>query len=172
LKGGALIAKTSLNAENYVDAVPYNSMLCRHVSFSHDHNPISSNLRPDVTNLLQEFDGGWSRGQLQFKKGRIVRTSPGGYARAMPFAKLQGIINLDSGVRFRFNRPPWTESATSPSYNIETWRSLMRWKANDESCLLVLVPPPEDFWIILSVHDNMLCHQFHALAAFVSCVGP
>jgi hypothetical protein len=58
LKGGALIAKTSLNAENYVDATPYHTMLCRHVSFSHDHNPMSSNLHPAVTNLLQEFDGG------------------------------------------------------------------------------------------------------------------
>jgi hypothetical protein len=45
----------------------------------------------------------------------------------------------------------------------------MHWKANDESFLLVLVPPPEDTWIILCVHDMVLHHQLHALTAFVSC---
>jgi hypothetical protein len=68
LKGGASIATTSLNAENYIDDAPCRAMLCRHISFSyapchtmlcrhvlfsHDHNPMSSNLRPVVTNLLQ-----------------------------------------------------------------------------------------------------------------------
>jgi hypothetical protein len=52
LKGRALIAKTSMNAENYIDAAPYRTMLCRHVSFSHDHNPMSSNLCLAITNLL------------------------------------------------------------------------------------------------------------------------
>ena len=52
LKGGALVAKTSLNAENYVQSAPCHTMLCRCVLFSHDHNPMSSNLCPSVTNIL------------------------------------------------------------------------------------------------------------------------
>ena len=52
LKGGALVAKTSLNAENYVHNAPCHTMLCRCVLFSHDHNPMSSNLCPSVTNIL------------------------------------------------------------------------------------------------------------------------
>jgi hypothetical protein len=31
--GGALLAKTSLDAENFVDGAPYRIMLCRHISF-------------------------------------------------------------------------------------------------------------------------------------------
>jgi hypothetical protein len=58
LKGGALVAKTSLNAENYVDAAPCRTILCKHVLFSHDPTPISRKLRAAVTNLLQESDGG------------------------------------------------------------------------------------------------------------------
>jgi hypothetical protein len=69
LKGDALIAKTSLNAENYIDATPCHTMLCRHVSFSHDHNPMSSNLCPVVTNLLQEFDGGMESRTTPIKEG-------------------------------------------------------------------------------------------------------
>jgi uncharacterized membrane protein YgaE (UPF0421/DUF939 family) len=33
LKGGALLPKIYLNAENYVDAAPCRTMLCKHVSF-------------------------------------------------------------------------------------------------------------------------------------------
>ena len=61
LKGSFLIAKTSLNAENYVDGAPCRTMLtmfCRPVSPSRDHNTMSCNLCLAVTNLLLEFDGG------------------------------------------------------------------------------------------------------------------
>jgi hypothetical protein len=33
MTGGALLAKTSLNAENFVDGAPCHTMLCRHISF-------------------------------------------------------------------------------------------------------------------------------------------
>jgi hypothetical protein len=45
----------------------------------------------------------------------------------------------------------------------------MRWKANNKSFLLVLVPPPEGSWIILYMHDKMLRYQFWALMVLVSC---
>jgi hypothetical protein len=48
-------------------------------------------------------------------------------------------------------------------------RSLMCWKANSESFLLVLVLALERSWIILCDHDNVLHHQFLAKLAFVSC---
>ena len=61
LKGGAFIAKTSLNAENYVDGAPCHTvltMLSGHVSPPHDHTTLSSKLRLAVPNLLQEIDHG------------------------------------------------------------------------------------------------------------------
>ena len=61
LKGGALIAKTSLNAENYDDGAPCRTMLTmfsRHFSPSHDHTTLSRKLCLVVPNILQEFDGG------------------------------------------------------------------------------------------------------------------
>jgi hypothetical protein len=55
LKGGALLAKTSLSAENYVDTAPcfanmfhFHMILCLCLA----------KLRVAVTNLLQKFDGG------------------------------------------------------------------------------------------------------------------
>jgi hypothetical protein len=42
-------------------------------------------------------------------------------------------------------------------------RSLMPWKANDKSFLLILVLDLEATWIILYDHDKMLRHQ--------SCIG-
>jgi hypothetical protein len=166
LKGGALIAKTSLNAENYIDAALCPTMLCRHVSFSHDHNPIYSNLHPAFTNSLMV---GWSQGQLQFKKGRIMRTSPRWIYMSHAVRQVTSCHQLGLRISFGFRRPPWTELATSPSYDIDARCSLMRWKGNDESFLSVLVPPPEDSWIILCVHNKELCHQFWALMVFVSC---
>ena len=44
----------------------------------------------------------------------------------------------------------------------------MRWKPDDETILLVLVPAPEDSWIIPCVHDKVLRHLFWADQAFVS----
>jgi hypothetical protein len=58
LKGGALLAKKSHNAKIFIDAAPCRTMLCKHVSFSHDPTPMSSKLRAAITNLLHEFDGG------------------------------------------------------------------------------------------------------------------
>ena len=43
----------------------------------------------------------------------------------------------------------------------------MRWKPDDETLLLVLVPAPEGSWIILCAHHNVLHHLFWAKQAFV-----
>jgi hypothetical protein len=91
LKGDALLAKTSLNAENYVDATPCRTMLCRHVLLSHDPTTMSSKLH---TNLSDEFDGGMASRMTPIQE--VENDEEGGYARAMAFAMLQVVINLDS----------------------------------------------------------------------------
>jgi hypothetical protein len=146
-----VLAKISLNAENYVDAAPCCTMLCRHVSFSHDHNPTSSNLSPAVTNFLHEFDGG-------LESMRMMRTSPRWICMSHALHQVTRRHQLELRVRIRFSRPPWMESATSPSYDIETRCSLMRWNANDEIFLLVLIPPPKSSCTILCIHDKVLRH--------------
>ena len=52
LKGSALVAQTSLNVENYVDAAPCHTMLCRHVLLSHVPTLMSSKVRLVVPNLF------------------------------------------------------------------------------------------------------------------------
>jgi hypothetical protein len=69
LKGDALLAKTSLNAENYINAAPCRTMLCKYVSFSHDPTPMFSKLCAAVTNLLQEFDGGMESRTTPIQEG-------------------------------------------------------------------------------------------------------
>jgi hypothetical protein len=56
MTGGALLAKTSLNAENFVDG-------------SHDPTPMTSKLSAAVTNLLQEFDGGMESRTTPIQEG-------------------------------------------------------------------------------------------------------
>jgi hypothetical protein len=63
-------------------------------------------------------------------------------------------------IWFRFSRPLWMKLVTSPSYDVKTRCSLMCWKANNESFLLVLVLALEDLWIILCDHKKMLRHLF------------
>jgi hypothetical protein len=41
----------------------------------------------------------------------------------------------------------------------------MRWKEDNEIFLLILVRAPEDSWMILCDHDNMLRHLFWAKSA-------
>ena len=72
MKGGALIAKTSLNAENYVDSASCRTMLTMfstHVSHSHNQATLSSNLCPAVTNLLQEIDARMESRTTQIQEG-------------------------------------------------------------------------------------------------------
>jgi hypothetical protein len=69
LKGGALLAKTSLNAENYIDAAPCRTILCKYVSFLHDPTPMFRKMRAAVTNLLQEFDGGMESRTTPIQEG-------------------------------------------------------------------------------------------------------
>jgi hypothetical protein len=125
LKGGALLAKKSHNAKIFIDAAPCRTMLCKHVSFSHDPTPMSSKLRSAITNLLQEFDGGIESRMTPIQEGEDD----------------EGITMLDtpeiwSSTSYK-SSPTWssslvrtqpttqTETLISPSYDIKTWHSLM-----------------------------------------------
>lgn len=47
----------------------------------------------------------------------------------------------------------------------------MRWKANDEIFILILVSASEGSWIILCNNAKVLCHLFWANSAFGSVLG-
>ena len=83
----------------------------------------------------------WSRGRLQFEKGRMMRTSP-------------------CHVALGFRRHVITVSVITFSHDIETGRSWMRWKGDDDAVVLDLFPAPEGPWIILCDHDKVLHHLF------------
>jgi hypothetical protein len=100
---------------------------------------------------------------------RLMRTSPRWIRTNHTFHQVTSCRQLVLRVWFGFSGPSWTEAVTSPSYDIETSYSLMCWKANDESFLLVRVLAPEDSWIILCDHGKVLHHQFWAVTVLISC---
>jgi hypothetical protein len=75
LKGGALLAKTSLNVENYIDAAPCRTMLCKHISFHMILLLYLANCVLLSLTFCRSLMVGWSQKRLQFKKGRMMRTS-------------------------------------------------------------------------------------------------
>jgi hypothetical protein len=102
--------------------------------------------------------------------GLMMRTSPRWIRTSHGLLQVTSHHQLGLHVWFGFSRPPWMESATTPSYDIETRRSLMLCKANDESFLLVLILDLEHSWIIVSCQClKVLRHLFWAKLAFVSC---
>ena len=103
---------------------------------------------------------GWSRGRLQFKKGRMMRTSPCWTCTSHDLPQVTSRNQLGFRVRFGFSRYTCTVSAISPSYDIKTRCSMMRWKRDVDAVLLVLVLAPEGSWIMLCDHDKMLHHLF------------
>src|SRR5579871_2620836 len=108
------------------------------------------------------FMMGWSRGRLQFKKGRMMRTSPRWTHARHVLPQVPSRLQLSRHVRFGFSRHTSTVSAISPTYDIETRRIRMRWKGDDDAVVLVLVLAPEGSWFILCDHDKVLRHLFWA----------
>jgi hypothetical protein len=53
-----------------------------------------------------------------------------------------------------------TVSVITFSYDIETERSWMRWKGDDDAIILDLVPALQGLWIILFDHGKVLHHLF------------
>ena len=73
-------------------------------------------------------------------------------------------------------RRPWIQQTRrhcfviTSSYDIETGRSWMHWKGDDDAVVLDLVPAPEGPWIILCDHDKVLRPIWANLAMYR--VGP
>ena len=103
---------------------------------------------------------GWSRGRLQFKKGRMMRTSTCWTRSCHGLPQVTSHHQLGHHIRLGFSRHPCTVSALSPSYDIKTRCSSMCWKGDDHAVILVLVLDPEHLWIRLCGHDKMLHHLF------------
>jgi hypothetical protein len=142
--------------------------------------PILSGALPAVTNLLQEFidDGMKSRttpilegeddediakmesGRLQFKKGRMMRTSPRWTHRRYGLSQVAIRPQLSCHVTLGFSRHVVTVLVITLSYDIKMGRSWMRWKGDDDAVVLDLVPAPEGPWIILCDHVKVLRHLF------------
>ena len=112
---------------------------------------------------------GRSRGRLQFKKGRMMRTSPRWLHARRLLPEVTSRLQLGRHVRLGFSRYVRTVSAISPTYDVETSHSLMRWNGDNDAVDLVLVLAPEGSWIMLCDHENVLHHLFWAFSGFVSC---
>jgi hypothetical protein len=67
---------------------------------------------------------------------------------------------LSCHVTLGFSRHVVTVSVITFSYDIETGRSWMHWKGDDDAVVLDLVPAPESLWIILCDHGKVLHHLF------------
>jgi hypothetical protein len=91
----------------------------------------------------------WSRGRLQFKKGRMMRTSPRWTHRHYGLSQVAIRPQHSCHVTLGFSRHVVTISVITLSYDIKTGRSWMRWKGDDDAVVLDLVPAPEGLWIIL-----------------------
>jgi len=96
-----------------------------------------------------------------------MRTSPC-WTYASRHHQLQLRRQLGQRLRFGFSRQPCTKTAISPTSELQMRRSLMRWKADYDGLLLVLVLAPEDSWIILCDHEKVLRHLCGPSWAFVS----
>ena len=113
----------------------------------------------------------WSRGRLQFKKGRMMRTSPRWTRRHHGLPQVATRLQLSCHVTLGFSRHVITVSAITSSYDIETGRSWMRWKGDNDAVILDLVQAPDGSWIILCDHGKVLRHLFWANLAMYR-VGP
>jgi hypothetical protein len=69
-------------------------------------------------------------------------------------------FQLSCHVTLGFSRHVVTVSVITLSYDIETGRSWMRWKGDDDAIVLDLVLAPEGPWIILCDHGKVLCLLF------------
>ncbi|KAF8701496.1 hypothetical protein HU200_033519 [Digitaria exilis] len=97
-----------------------------------------------------------------------MRTSPRWTHMSQPRLRVQLRRQLGQ-LRFGFSQEPCTKSAISPTSGIQMSRSWMRWKAHDDTLLLILVLAPKDSWIMLCDHDKVLSHLFWANSGLVPC---
>jgi hypothetical protein len=110
----------------------------------------------------------WSRGRLQFEKGRTMRTSPRWTHRHHGLLQVAICSQLSYHVTLGFSRHVITVSVITFSYDIETGHSWIRWKGDDDAVVLDLVSALEGLWIILCDHGKVLVTYLGQLG-HVSC---
>ena len=93
----------------------------------------------------------------------MMRTSPCWTHRCHGLPQVAIHSQLSCHVALGFSRHVVTVSVITFSYDIETGRSWMRWKGDDDAVVLDLVPAPEGPWIILCDHGKVLRHLFALL---------
>ena len=97
---------------------------------------------------------------LEKLKGEVMRTSPRWTHRRHGLPQVAIRSQLSCHVTLGFSRHVVTVSVITSSYDVETGRSWMRWKGDDDAVVLDLVPAPEGPWIILCDHGKVLRHLF------------
>jgi hypothetical protein len=90
----------------------------------------------------------------------LMRTSPRWTHRRYGLPQVAIHPQLSCHVTLGFNGHVVTVSVITFSYDIETRRSWMHWKGDDDAVVLDPVPVPEGAWIILCDHDKVLRHLF------------
>lgn len=84
----------------------------------------------------------------------MMRTSPRWMCTIHGLLQVAIRPQLGCHVHLVFSRHPVTVSVISPSYDVETGRSRMRWNRDDDAVVLVLVLAPECSWIMLCDHER------------------
>jgi len=104
----------------------------------------------------------WSRGRLQFKKRRRMRTSPRWIRWHHRLFQVAIHVQLSYHVTLGFSKHVVSVLITTSSYDIKTRWSWTRWKGDDAAVILDLVPALDLSWINLYDQGKMLCHLFWA----------
>jgi hypothetical protein len=89
-----------------------------------------------------------------------MRTSPRWTHRRYGLPQVAIRPQLSCHVTLGFSRHVVIVSVITLSYDIETERSWMRWKGDDDAVILDLVPTPKGPWIVLCDHSKVLRHLF------------
>jgi hypothetical protein len=89
-----------------------------------------------------------------------MRTSPRWTHRHYGLSQVAISPQLSCHVTLGFSRHVITVLVITLSYDIKTGRSWMRWKGDDDTVVLGLVPALEGPWIILCDHVKVLHHLF------------
>ena len=105
---------------------------------------------------------GWSRGRLQFKKGRIMRALPCWTHWNHRLFQVAIHLQLSYHVTLGFSRHVVSVLIIISSYEIEARWSWARWEGDDDADVYNLIPALDHSWINLCDLDKVLCHLFWA----------
>ncbi|KAG0514033.1 hypothetical protein BDA96_10G154600, partial [Sorghum bicolor] len=92
----------------------------------------------------------------------LMRTSPRWTRRHNRLSQVAIYLQLSYHVTLGFSTYVVKVSFITSSYDIKTGSSWTRWKGDDVSVNLDLVPALDSWWINLYDYENMLRHLFWA----------